>query len=88
MNAINQLIKNQFYFPNQKITIMKATIEDVRNSVPGTRYTRVKCYNGEGDYFGAEYVPCDDNPDYDYDLEDAQAVAPGYFTETTNIKRK
>ena len=66
---------------------MKATKDEVIASPSGTRFTKVKCYNGEGNLCGIEYIPRDGNPDYDNDLEDAQAVAPGYWTDTTQIKR-
>ena len=66
---------------------MTTTKEEILASPSGTRFTKVKCYNGEGDLCGIDYIPRDNNPDYDDDLENAKAIAPGYFTETSHIKR-
>jgi len=67
---------------------MEATKDEVLASASGTRFTQVKCYDGDGNLCGVNYIPRDNNPDFDEDLEDAKSVAPGYFTETTHIKRK
>ena len=67
---------------------MIVTTAEVNASPSGTKYTKVKCYNGEGQLCGLDYIPKDNNPDYDSDLNDALGVAPGYFTETSYIKRK
>ena len=67
---------------------MTVTVSEVNQSPSGTRYTKVKRYNGEGQLCGLDYIPKDNNPDYDSDLNDALGVAPGYFTEIWHIKRK
>ena len=66
---------------------MKVSKNEVLNSPPGTRFTKIKCYNGEGNLCSIDYIPRDNNSDYDNDLEDAKVVASGYFTETSHIKR-
>ena len=67
---------------------MEATKDDFLTSPSGTRFTKVKCYDGNGNLCSITYTPRDNNPDYDDDLEDMKEVAIGYFTETSHIKRK
>jgi len=67
---------------------MKATKAEVLASPSGTRFTKVKCYDGDGNLCDVEYIPKDNNQDYDDDLKDSKEVADGYFTETWHITRK
>ena len=67
---------------------MNVTIEEILASPSGSRFTKVKCYNDAGIVCSVEYIPRDNNPDYDDDLEDAQQFAPGYFSDIFHIKRK
>jgi len=71
-----------------KTNAMNATTDEVKASASGTRFTKVKCYNGEGELCALDWIPRDNNPDYDSDLSDAQEVSDGYFTETSHTIRK
>lgn len=53
----------------------------------GTRATKVKYFDGDGNQSPSTYVLLDD-PDYSKEREDALQVAEGYFTETWNVTRK
>ena len=67
---------------------MIVTSTEVKESASGTRFTKVKCYDPDSNLCAIDYIPFDNNPDYDSGVEDCQSVSPGYLTDTSNIKRK
>jgi hypothetical protein len=48
----------------------------------GTIYWKVKCYDGDGNYYGADYSLDNNN------LESMRSVSDGYFTETYKCAKK
>ena len=55
----------------------------------GTKATKVKVFDGDtGNQVDAVYILKENNNDYDEELQDAQEVADGYFTEIWAVTRK
>lgn len=48
----------------------------------GTIYWKVKCYDGDGNYYGSDYTLDNNN------LESMRSVSDGYFTETYKCIKK
>jgi len=62
------------------------THTEFKECTSGTKAKKVKCFDGEGNQYPSIYVLLDD-PRFEDELEDAQIVAPGYYTEIWNVTR-
>ena len=63
------------------------TAKEFSSQPSGTTATKIKYFDGDGNQEPSEYILKSD-PDYDNEVEQAQEVTPGYFTERWTVTRK
>ena len=67
---------------------LKASDVKAMNLPSGTKFTKVKCFDGNtGNCVSIDYV-LESDPEHDSEVDDLREVADGYFTETWRCSLK
>ncbi len=68
---------------------MQLTVKEFAELPSGTKAIKIKTFDGNtGKQVDVVYIPIENNDDFDSDLEDAEEVDAGYFTERWNTTKK